>query len=220
MGRVRIYGAPVYRIPFACSVMGERRNLEKRLGREGGVGEGEEGTDGPRAAVIAGGPEGAGCGVPGKASGSRAPRPRLNPTVRDLWPTQGHPLRLLVLSTVKSGLSPPSPPPAQTPAQRTPVTQGADRRGSAPRPGPCPLFQEHKSDRISFSSCPGAMPVHPFPGNPLPSPRKQGRLCQGAPSDCCSLDGSSASGMSSSGCLVIHDVGRKLSWSPQTSAFP
>lgn len=150
---------------------------------EGGVGEGEEGTDGPRAAVVVGGPEGAGCGMPGKASGSRAPRPRFNPTVRDLWPTQGHPLRLLVLSTVKSGLSPPSPPPAQTPAQRTPVTQGADRRGSAPRPGPCLLFQEHKSDRISFLSCPGATPVHPFPGNPLPSPRKQGRLWQGAPSD-------------------------------------
>ena len=134
--------------------------------------------------------------------------------------TQGHPLRPLVLTSVKSGLSPPSPSLAQTPVQRTPVTQGADRRGSAPRPGPCPLFQEHKCDCISFLSHPGATPVHPLPTESFTFPKGARLSVPGAPSDCCSLDGCPNSGVSSLGYLVTHDLARKLSWSPQTSAFP
>lgn len=134
--------------------------------------------------------------------------------------TRGRPLRPIVLSTVNSGLSPPSPPPAQTPVQRTPVTQGADRCGSAPRPGPCPLFQEHKNDRVSFLSRPGAMPIHPLPRESFAFPKGARPSVPGPPSDCYSLDGCPNSGLSSLGYLVTHDSGKKLSWSPQTSAFP
>lgn len=128
--------------------------------------------------------------------------------------TRGRPLRPIVLSTVNSGLSPPSPPPAQTPVQRTPVTQGADRCGSAPRPGPCPLFQELKNDRVSFLSRPGAMPIHPLPRESFAFPKGARPSVPGPPSDCYSLDGCPNSGVSSLGYLVTHDSGKKLSWFP------
>ena len=42
--------------PLPAQPGGRGGILEKHLVREGGVGEGEEGADGPRAAVVAGGP--------------------------------------------------------------------------------------------------------------------------------------------------------------------
>ena len=75
MGRVRICGAPVYPIPSACSVRRERRN-SREASCEGGRGwGGEEGADGPRAAVVAGGPGVRDVGCLGKHLGAEPQGP-------------------------------------------------------------------------------------------------------------------------------------------------
>lgn len=176
-GKAGICGAPCPPHPLCLLSQGERRNSSKHLVREGGVGEGEEGADGPRATEAEGGPGGAGCGTPGEASGEQSPkRAQVQSHRQRIVATRGRPLRPPV-SIVNSGLSPLFLPLSTDTSAKNPLLP-REQTGVVLLPGlALPPLSGAQNDRVLITSRGHA--TTPFPENPLPSPREQGRLCRG-----------------------------------------
>ena len=166
--------------PLPAQSGGRGGILEKHLVREGGVGEGEEGADGPRAAVVAGGPGVRDVGCLGKHLGAEPQGPGPIPLLEICGDPRPSSQAACAQNCKIRCLHRPLP---RHRHQCKGILLHREQTGVVLLPGlaPAPSFRSTNVTAFRSYHVQGPCQFTPFPRNPLPSPREQGHLCRGPP---------------------------------------